>query len=205
MTDIEVSHIPLDALRELISMAAGNAATGLSAMVGGRVDITMPNISVEALEKLPEALGGKDKIVAVIHFLVSGQVSGGIFLVLPPSESLSLIHILTGQNVTQIENLNESALSALKELGNIITGSYTRVLAQELKMRIDYSVPGFSYDMFGAILDATLSRFSSEAELALITESEFVIRDEVCRARLIFILTARAVNNIIKALANWKD
>jgi chemotaxis protein CheC len=205
MPDIEVSHIPLDVLRELSSMAAGNAATSLSVMVGRKVDITMPNISIEALEKLPEVLGGKDKIVAVIHFLVSGQVSGGIFLLLSPSESLSLIHILTGQNVAQIENLDEPALSALKEMGNIITGSYTRVLAQELKMRVEYSVPGFSFDMLGAVLDATLSRISSEAELAIITESEFIVGDEVCRAHLIFILTARAVSNIIRALANWED
>lgn len=205
MADIEVSHIPLDVLRELSSMAAGNAATSLSAMVGRRVNTTMPSILIEALEKLPEVLGGKDKIVAVIHFLVSGQVSGSIFLLLSPSESLSFIHILTGQNVAQIENLDEPALSALKELGNIMTGSYTRVLAQELKMRVEYSVPGFSYDMLGAVLDATLSRLSSEAELAIITKSEFIIGDEVCRAHFIFILTARAVNNIIKALANWEN
>jgi chemotaxis protein CheC len=205
MADIEVGHIPLDVMRELSSMAAGNAATSLSVMVGKKVDITLPSISVEALEKLPEVLGGKDKFVAVIHFLVSGQVSGSIFLLLSPSESLSLIRILTGQNVIQSESLDEPALSALKELGNVITGSYTTVLAQELKMRVEYSVPGFSYDMLGAILDATLSRLSSEAELAIITKSEFIVGDDICRAHLIFILTAKAVNNIIRALANWED
>lgn len=48
-------------------------------------------------------------------------------------------------------------LSALKELGNILSGSYIQILSQELKMKIKYSVPGFASDMLGAIFDEILA------------------------------------------------
>jgi chemotaxis protein CheC len=124
--------------------------------------------------------------------------------VLSSSDSIRLANVLTGQNVDKIDSLDEMALSALKEVGNILTGSYVRVLAQELKVRIAYSVPGFANDMLGAVLDEILARLSLEAEHAVIMESEFTVRDEVYRSHLIFILSPDSVSTIIKALGSWK-
>ena len=56
MTYVEFDRIRLDALREISSIATGNAATSLSAILGERVDITVPNVMVEALENVPELL-----------------------------------------------------------------------------------------------------------------------------------------------------
>jgi len=203
MSQIDFDQIKLDVLREITSISTAHAATSLSDMVGKRVDISVPNILVETVEKIPEVLGGREKYVTVVYFSVEGQVSGSILLVLSPPESLRLAHLLTGEKADRIENLDEMGQSALKELGNIITGSYVRIIAQELKMRVRYSIPGFAYDMFGAILDEILARIALEAQNAIITESEFMVRKEVYRGHLIFILSPKAANAIIKALGKW--
>ncbi len=197
----EFDRIRLDAFREISSIATGNAATSLSALLDRRVDITVPNIMVETLENIPDLLGGWEKTVTAVQFSVSGEVSGSILLVLSSSESLRLVNILTGQ---QVESLDEMGISALKELGNIVVGSFVRVLAEGLKVRIEYSVPGFAQDMVGAILDEILAHLSLETKHAVVVESEFIIRDKIYRGHLVFILGPKAVNNIIKALANWE-
>ncbi len=204
MTHIKFDQIRLDALRELLSIATGNAATSLSSMIGKRVDITVPNVMVEAVEKIPEVLGGREKNLTVIYFSVTGQISGSIFLSLSSSESLRLANILTCRKETQTESLDEMGLSALKELGNILSGSYIRILSQELKLKIKYSIPGFASDMLGAIFDEILARLFLEAETAVIMESEFIMRGEIYRGHLILILPLTAVTTIIKALGNWE-
>ena len=204
MAEIELfDQIRLDALREISSIAIGNAATSLSAMLDRRVNITVPNIMVEALGKVPQLLGRREQTVTVVYLSVSGQISGSILLVLSSSESLRLVKVLTGKTVAQIESLDEMGLSALKEVGNIITGSYLRVLANELKMNITHSIPGLACDMFGAILDEILARLSLETEEAIIMESEFIVRKELYRSHLIFILTPETAKTIIKALGGW--
>ena len=205
MTSIDFDKIRLDAFREISSIATGNAATSLSAMLDRKVDITVPNIMVETLEKIPELLGGAEKIMTTVYFTVSGQVSGSILLLFSSSESLRLVNILTGQKVDQIEGLDEMGISALKELGNIVIGSYVRVLAERLKMLIGYSVPGFTYDMMGAILDESLARLSLETKDAVVVESEFIVRDKIYRGHLAFILAPKAVNDVIKALGSWAE
>ncbi len=205
MTFVEFDKIRLDAFREISSIATGNAATSLSAMLGKKVDITIPNIMVEATEKIPELLGGTEKIMAAVYFSIRGQILGSILLVFSSSESLRLVDILTGQKADQIENVDEIGISALKELGNIVIGSYVRVLAEGLKMTINYSVPGFTYDMMGAILDEPLARLSLETKHAVIVESEFIVREKIYRGHLVFILAPKAVNSIIKALGSWEE
>ena len=206
MTFVEFDKIRLDAFREISSIATGNAATSLSTMLGKKVDITVPNIMVEAMENVPKLLGGSEKAMTAVYFSISGQVSGTILLVFSSSESLRLVDILTGQEVDHdVESIDEMGISALKELGNIVIGSYVRVLAEGLKVTISYSVPGFTYDMMGATLDEPLARLSLETKHAVIVESEFIVRDKIYRGHLIFILTPKAVNSIIKALGNWEE
>ena len=203
MKVVEFDKIRLDAFREISSIATGNAATSLSAMLGKKVDITVPNIMVEALEKVPELLGGSGRIMTVVYFSISGQVSGSILLVFSSSESLRLVNILTGQKTDHVECLDEMGISALKELGNIVIGSYMRVIADGLKVTIRYSVPGFTYDIMGAILEEPLARLSLETQDAVIMESEFIVRENIYRGHLVFILGPQAVNSIIKALGSW--
>ncbi len=205
MTYVEFDKIRLDAFREISSIATGNAATSLSAMLDKKVDITVPNIMVEALEKVPELLGGSEKTMTAVYFSITGQVSGSILLVFSSSESLRLVDILTGRKADHVESIDEMGISALKELGNIVIGSYVRVLADGLKVKISYSVPGFTYDMMGAILDEPLAHLSLETKHAVIVESEFIIREKIYRGHLIFILAPKAVNSIIKALGSWEE
>jgi chemotaxis protein CheC len=197
----EFDQIRLDAFKEITSIATGNAATSLSVMLGKRVDITVPSIVVEDVLNIPALIGEREKKVTVLNFTVSGQFRGNIMLLFSPSECLRLINMLTGQSVDNIVNLNEMELSAIKELGNIVTGSYIRVLAEGLGVRTKYSVPAFAYDMLGAVFDEIMASLSSETEHAVVMESEFMVRHEVYRGYLIFILTPNAVKVLIKALA----
>jgi chemotaxis protein CheC len=203
MAEIELDQMQLDALKEINSIAAGNAATSLSAMLGRKVDITVPSVIVEALGKVPEVLGGEDKIVNVVCFSVSGQVSGSILLILSISECLGLASVLTGQKVSQTEDLDEMALSALKELGNITTGTYLRALGQGLKIKITHSIPEFASDMLGAILDGILARLSFETGYALVVESELAVEGALYGTHIVFIPKPEAMDVMLRALGVW--
>ena len=197
--------IRLDAVREISSMATGHAATSLSTMLNCRVSITVPTVLFEPVEKVPELLGGADKLCVVIYFAVSGTISGAIILVLTSKEALNLVNILTKQEVTQMEDLDELGLSALKEFGNIVTGSYIRVLAQGLKMRLSHTIPGFSYDMLGASLDEIIAGFAFSTDQAVIVESEYIIKKDAYGGHIVFVFGTEALGSIITALGSSKE
>lgn len=204
MLEKDFNQIRLSALREITSIATTSAAASLSMMLYRKVDIAIPSIEVEEINNIPALLGEREQETTAINFAVSGEIQGTIMLTLSPSECAGLISILTRRRVQNIKNLNELELSAVKELGNIIIGSYIRMLSDGLKVKIRYSPPGFAYDMLGAILDDSLARLSSQARQAVVMQSEFIIRKKVYQGYLIFILTTDSTSVLIKALGEWK-
>jgi chemotaxis protein CheC len=198
--EIELSHIQLDALREISSIGGGHAATSLSVMVGKKVTISTPIIMVETAGKIPEALGGEEAIVSVVYFSVSGHLSGSILLMFSVPESLRLANVLIGQKVGEIKEMDEMGISALKEIGNITVGTYLRALGKALKLRVTYSIPGFACDMLGALLDGTLAVLSLKTECLVIAENQFIVEKDVYKGYIVFILEPNSLHVMLKAL-----
>ena len=56
--------------------------------------------------------------------------------------------------------VSELGLSAMQEMGNILSGSYLSALSDFTNLKIYPTVPGLSVDMFGAIISIGLIELS---------------------------------------------
>lgn len=201
MTDIRLNPMQLDALREINSIGAGNAATALSVMLHKKVDIGVPEITMEAAEKVADVLGGEEKIANIVCLSVRGPIPGSMLMVFSPSDSLKLCDLLTGRPAGRIRVLDDMGISALKELGNIIAGAYLSALAKMMRFKITYSVPEFVFDMLGSVLKRILARASLKAGYVMIVESEFKMEESIYRIHLVFIFVPDALKVMLEALA----
>ena len=68
---------------------------------------------------------------------------------------------------------SEMDLSALKEIGNIIAGSYLSALSTMTNMVIAPTIPYISVDMAAAILSVPAIMFGQYGDNALLIETEF--------------------------------
>ena len=200
MVRMELDQIQLDALREISSIASANAATGLSTLVGKRVGVTVPNILVETSNKVREILGDEEEIMNAVHFTFGGPFSGSITLLFPFSQSLRLAGLLTGQRFSEASDLDELGISALKELGNIATGTYLHALSHWLDMKVTQSIPTISTDDLGTILENISVSDSPDSGIAVIAENVLSVDQVVYRAHLILFLQPKAVEIMLKTL-----
>ena len=68
---------------------------------------------------------------------------------------------------------SEMDLSAIKEIGNIISGSYLSALSSMTNMAITSSVPYLAIDMAAAILSVPAIQFGQYGDNALLIQTEF--------------------------------
>ncbi|HXT47844.1 MAG TPA: chemotaxis protein CheC, partial [Gemmatimonadaceae bacterium] len=68
MSDLlQLNRLELDALRETANIGAGHAATALSHMTNNTIMITVPTITIAALEDVPSQIeDGEEPIAAVL-------------------------------------------------------------------------------------------------------------------------------------------
>ena len=75
-----------------------------------------------------------------------------------------------GTSASSEEGFSEMELSAMKEIGNIISGSYLSALSS---LVITPSVPYIAVDMAAAILSVPAIQFGQFGDNALLIETEF--------------------------------
>jgi chemotaxis protein CheC len=197
---MELNKLQLDALKEVGTVGAGNAATSLSKMLGKRVNITVPTAQVIPIEKVPELLGSPEDLVTAAIFEIDDDVNGAILLMFTMEEAKKLAAGLTSKPIEEIKIMDEFSVSALKEMGNVTTGAYLNSLAAITNLRITHSIPNYASDMLMSIMDGILIRLSLEAEDAVVVETEFEIEDNKIHGYIMFVPDPEGLETILKTL-----
>jgi chemotaxis protein CheC len=169
----ELNNMQLDVLKEIGNIGAGNAVTSLAKMIDKRVDMAVPKARILGFDKVSQILGGEEMLVVGILLSVSGDITGSIMFILDVNAARKLVNILFGNKETTSIEFDELELSALKEIGNILTASYLSALAGLTNLRIMPSVPELAIDMAGAILSVPAIEFGKVGDSVLYIETEF--------------------------------
>ncbi len=173
MQDLNLTDYQKDALREIGSICAGNAATALSQLIDRKVSIVVPRILFVPIEEVPEAFGGTDKYVVGLVLRVLGDLPSTIIFIFSQKDAIGLASLMTNKAVTDKTVISELERSALKEVGVILANAYLGALGSFVGMGLIPRVPEIITDMAGAIVDYILIELSCKSEFALLIESEF--------------------------------
>lgn len=162
-----------DVLKELGNIGAGNATTALAQLLNCKVDMQVPQVRLLDFKDLGAAIGGEERLVAGIYLGVEGDITGHIMFFLEKGSARHLVSKLMGMEI-EGEEFNEMEISALKEIGNIITGAYLNSLATITNMMIYPSVPDICIDMAGAILSVPAIEFGAVGDKILMIQTRFL-------------------------------
>ena len=199
----ELTELEKDALREVGYIGAGHAAKALSQLIGQRIDVNVPIAATVSLTQLPEAIGGREELVAGVYLPVTGDLEGAILLVFSQRSALALADLLMKREVGTATRLSEIDQSSIKEVGNILSGNCLTALSQFLGMRLVEHIPDLACDMVGSVVDSIIVKFGQKAEQALVIVVEFTTKEKVKFTAYFFLLfaleEAKAILKAIKA------
>ncbi len=166
----------VDVLKELGNIGAGNAMTALAQLLNCKVDMKVPQVRLLEFKDVGTLIGGEEQIMAGIYLAVEGDITGSIMFLLGKESARHLVTKLMGM-VPEGEEFGEMEMSALMEIGNIITGAYLNSLATITNLKIFPSVPSLCVDMAGAILSVPAIEFGTLGDKILLIQSQFM--DEI--------------------------
>jgi chemotaxis protein CheC len=122
--EIILTDYQKDALKEIGTICAGNAATALSQLLDRKVSIVVPRILFLPIEDVPKAVGGEDMLVVGLMLRVLGDLPSSIIFIFSQKDALMLASLMTGKEVTDSSVISELERSALKEVGVILSNAY---------------------------------------------------------------------------------
>ena len=172
----QVSEVYIDVQKQIGNIGAGNAKTALAQLLQCKVDMKVPQVKLLRFKELGSLMGGEDQVMIGIYLAVEGDITGSIMFIMTNDTGKHLIEKLMGMK-SDSDQFNEMELSALREVGNIITGSYLNSLSMMTNLKIYPSVPELCIDMAGAILSVPAIEFGTIGDDILLIQTQFL--DEI--------------------------
>ena len=169
----DVNNMYVDVLREIGNIGAGNATTAIASMLQLRINMNVPKVSLLTFQELGSAVCAEDEAIVGIYLEVQEDISGSMMFLMKLDSAHYLVNRLMGRAADYNEAFDEMDMSALKEIGNIIAGSYLNALSTMTQLTIAPSVPYIAIDMAAAILSVPAIQFGQYGDNALLIETEF--------------------------------
>ncbi len=204
----DINSFQADVLKEIGNIGSGNAATALSCMLNKKVDMKVPEVKIVEINKVGDMLGGAEAPVAGLLLRMTGDIGGYIMFILGLKEASTLVNIIMGKQSddNNYEALPAAALfdemekSALKEIGNILAGSYISAIASLVNLRILPDVPALAVDMAGAVLSVPAIEFGRISDSVLFIETVFIEGSMHVTGNLFLIPELNSYETLLNAL-----
>ncbi len=170
---VEINKRYVDVLQELGNIGAGNATTAIASMLSIRIDMNVPKVELLEVSKLGASICPEDEIIVGIFLEIQMDIEGSMMFLMRLDSAQYLVNKLMMRDASYKEEFDEMDLSALKEIGNIIAGSYLSALSTMTNLVISPSIPYLAVDMAASVLSVPAIEFGQYGDYALLIQTEF--------------------------------
>lgn len=176
MADLSLEQVTenyYDVLKEIGNIGAGNAMTALAQMLQCKVDMKVPQVKLLEFSEVGEMMGGEEQVMVGVFLGVEGEITGSMMFMVEEVSAKHLIQKITGGMLPEGSEFSEMGLSAMQEVGNIITGAYLNSLSTLTNLKVIPTPPALTVDMAGAILSVPAIQFGIFGDKILLIQSQF--------------------------------
>jgi len=206
-TQYQLTKEGIGALEKMSHDGAKNASESLSKLINRDVEVKALAVRAVPIEKISELIGSPEDMVTTVIMEVTGEAIGNIMLIYPQQSAINVADFLAKRELGSTVRLDGLDKSALKESGNIISGSFLSAISNYLKINMVESIPDIATDMLKAAMDFVLAKFAKrKIGQAVAFEIDFemstttAVTVDRINAYFILLLDIESANKVLESL-----
>lgn len=198
---IHLSDLEQDALTELVNIGVSRAAANLRKMVGEQVLLSVPAVEVVTREDATTLIREREsgELVAVRQDF-EGVFSGRALLIFPQSNSMALVHAVTGGALSALDALDMEQ-EALAETGNVVLNSCLATMANMLQRPLTMSLPEVIRGDGSMLFDLSADR--ADGGVVLFLYINFAINDRDIRGYIAMLMDLPSLQALKGLIADF--
>jgi len=195
---MQLTEDQIDALKELVNIGVGRAASVLNEIVNSYIKLQIPFIKVLTPQELQQELKQRfdDDILSAVQLRFSGSFRGIAELVFPKESAKILVAIVTGETSGD-QDLDGVKIGTLSEVGNIIINGVIGSISNVLRQQMNYGVPQYIEDKIENLLSGDIQ--SDDA--VLLAQTQFTIEDLRIIGDIILIFEVKSFDALLAAIS----
>jgi len=174
----ELSALRQDALREMGNIGLGGAVTALSELTGTRFMLEVPEVMELTTTQLHLLCPSEECLSVGTVARVEGDWSGEAAFLFPWQSAEVLWQALIGTAPAELSDLNELHESVIREVANIMLGSFLNAISQMTGFELHMEPPAFAADMAAALMSSLMVEALYGQRELLAIETRFRIPEQ---------------------------
>ena len=189
----------LDALKEIVNIGMGKAASILNGMLDAHIELEVPSIIMFDPEDPGEKLADVNHDdLSSVQLDFHGPFAGSSALVFPPESVETLVTALTGEEPDS-EGFDETTSGTLYEIGNILINAVMGSIANLLAAEIDFSPPNYKE---GSFTDLIKLKDSKEDLAFLLIRANFKVQEPRISGNVFLVFELGSFGDLLTAIDN---
>ncbi|MBD3194734.1 MAG: hypothetical protein GF317_06750 [Candidatus Lokiarchaeota archaeon] len=180
---IKLSNVQEDTLKEIGNIGSGNAVTALSRLIKKKVDVDLTDVGIVSFETLADTFGDKNRKVCGIFCNIQDSDST-ILQAFEMKPLLKIVASLAGKDskmdpekTKSKKDLDDFAISTIKEMGNIMAGHYASALSDLTGMKMMLDLPEFTLSSVEELQSFLTQEMKIISKLMLLIKTSIKIVD----------------------------
>lgn len=169
-------------LNQLAKQGLQHAADSLSAFSGAALTVSEAAASIRPFAEAPTLHGDPETLIAGVHFGITGDIHGYLLAIFREIDAQILLEALMGERPTSLFALDEMALSALGEAGNILVSSFLSEFEPICGISAEPSPPMVAVEMSGAIIASAIMPVVEQDGDVLLVKASILPADSLVEA-----------------------
>jgi chemotaxis protein CheC len=189
----EFTEMQQSALGEIANIGSGHAATALSGLLGRPVDVGYSQAVLTVLARALDQVGEPMNRSALVDTPIIGD-QGNVLLVFPDDTAEQLCQML---GTTMAE---EMGLTALQEVGNILSSSYLNAIVEMTGIQLEPEPPRVEVDLLGQLITQSGASGGNPADPTVLMRSYLTVEGSTARFSFLFVPRIKSVDLLLERL-----
>jgi chemotaxis protein CheC len=149
------------------------AGRGLSGLMGQEIAIHVPSVRIGTKSDACDAVGGEESLVLGAYLSISGDITGHVMLLFREERALECVDLMCGEPPGTTTVVDEMAMSAMGELGNIVGSAFVNALADNVNLILHPSPPSVVNDMAIALVQSVYAEVMAQGGDVVMIDTVF--------------------------------
>lgn len=200
--EIILTEVQEDALREVGIIGMGNASIGFSELLDSKIDLDVPCVKLIKADELSTVVAEPKTLLTEIYSVVTEDIYATIVIIFKRNDAKILSeevlkNILVREEPEILDGLGRDAV---KEVCNILIGSYLTALSKFLGISIYHHVPVIIFGLGERPAMGVPKSIRKEAEYALILKTDFLVEKKRIEGKMVFLIDTKSLRVLIGRL-----
>lgn len=199
----ELSDEEKSVMAEVVNIGMGHASTALNQLLHSKIDIALPEVTICPLNQVQKYFGSEEVLLGVILRVV-GELEGTLLYLFKKADAHKMLQMVIGETKGEDTSIltDDYEVSTIKEVANIMSGSYLNALSRFIDIHMVPSIPHLVFDTAPSIFGLAALGEKRNVELMIVKSTLSLNEGDVhVSGNLILILRSDQFKSFFKQIS----